>query len=210
MLDIKTLILSPFQTNCYLVSDTKSNTTVVIDPAWDGKDIAKTIELNGKKIKEIWLTHAHFDHLGGIAELCSQLTSPPKIALHLADLPLWENGGCAPLFGMHMDFGPKPDLWIIHGQKINVGEFEFEVRHAPGHSPGHVVYYCPTEAVLFCGDVIFQGSIGRTDLPGSDYDTLIASIKTQILTLPDETRLLPGHGLGTTVGKERLYNPFLS
>jgi hydroxyacylglutathione hydrolase len=210
MLDIKTLVLSPFQTNCYLVSDTNSNTTIVIDPAWDGKEIVKNVENDGRKINEIWLTHAHFDHVGGIADICSQVLPPPKIALHAEDYPIWENEGDAPLFGLHMDVGPKPDLWITHGHKLNVGEFEFRVLHAPGHTPGHVVYYCQTEAVVFCGDVIFQGSIGRTDLRGSDYDTLMASIKTQILTLPDETRLFPGHGQETTVGEEKRYNPFLA
>ncbi len=210
MLDIKTLVLSPFQTNCYLLTDSKSKTTVVIDPAGDGENIIKTAELGGGKIKEIWLTHAHFDHLGGMVELCSHLTPAPKIALHADDIPIWEHEGTAPLFGLHMDVGPKPDMWITHGQKLYVGEFEFEVRHAPGHTPGHVVYYCATEAIMFCGDVIFQGSIGRTDLPGSDFNTLIASIKTQILTLPDETRLFPGHGQETTGGEEKRYNPFLS
>ena len=109
---------------------------------------------------------------------------------------------------MHVDPGPEPTINLHHGQILHVGGNQLEVRHTPGHSSGHVVFYCADEAVLFCGDVIFQGSIGRTDLPGGDYQMLINSIRTQILTLPDETRLLTGHGPETTIGRERQYNPF--
>ncbi len=210
MLNVTTLILGPVQTNCYLVTDTKTNTAVVIDPAWDGLKIIKAAEVNGWRIADLWLTHAHFDHLGGVAEMCTRLSPLPRIALHSEDFPLWKARGGAPLFGMQINPGPEPDIWLTHGQKINLGEFEFEVRHTPGHTPGHVVYYCQAEAILFCGDVVFQGSIGRTDLPGGDYQTLIRSIKTHIMTLPDETRLYSGHGQDTTVGEERHYNPFLS
>lgn len=210
MLNITNLILGPVQTNCYLLSDPTTNTTVIIDPAWDGEDIYKATESNGLKITELWFTHAHFDHLGGVADLCAKLSPQPKIALHADDLPLWKAQGAAPLFGMQIDLGPEPNILLTHGQIIHVGGYELEVRHTPGHTPGHVIYYCQAEAVAFCGDVIFQGSIGRTDLPGSDYQALIESIKMHILTLPDETRLLTGHGAETTVGEERLYNPFLS
>lgn len=210
MLKIKNLILGPVQTNCYLISDTKTDFAVVIDPAWDGAEIFKTAERDGLKIVEIWCTHAHFDHLGGVADLCTKLSPRPKIALHKADFPLWQAQGGAPLFGLQVDMGPQPDTWIENGQRFNLGEYEFEIRHTPGHTPGHVVFYCATESIVFCGDVIFQGSIGRTDFPGGDYHTLMESIKTQIMVLPDETRLLSGHGPETTVGEERLYNPFLS
>jgi len=117
--------------------------------------------------------------------------------------------GGAPLFGMKIDPGPEPTVDLQHGQLLNLGEFQFEVRHTPGHTPGHVVFYCSQEAVVFCGDVIFQGSIGRTDLPGGDFSTLMNSINSEILALPDETRLLTGHGPETSVGIERQYNPFL-
>jgi glyoxylase-like metal-dependent hydrolase (beta-lactamase superfamily II) len=124
-------------------------------------------------------------------------------------MPLWQMKGGAPLFGMDIDPGPQPDTQLEQGQRLSVGEVEFEVRHAPGHTLGHVVFYCPAEAVMFSGDVIFYGSIGRTDLPGGDHQTLIHSIQTQILTLPNNTRLLSGHGPETTVGAERSGNPFL-
>ncbi|HEX7974308.1 MAG TPA: MBL fold metallo-hydrolase [Anaerolineales bacterium] len=110
---------------------------------------------------------------------------------------------------MHIDPGPEPTVDLAQGQVLHLGGSRLEVRHCPGHTPGHVVFYCEAEKVVFCGDVIFSGSIGRTDLAGGDYDILIDSIRTQILTLPDETRLLPGHGPETTVGMERAYNPFL-
>jgi len=210
MLNITTLILGSLQTNGYVLADTETKDAVVIDPAWDGKRIYEVAEQNGWQTKQIWLTHAHFDHIGGIAELCRCLASLPRIALHEDDLALWKTQGGAPLFGLHIDAGPQPDFKLFHGQKLLLGEYEFEVRHAPGHTPGHVVFYCESEAVMFCGDVIFQGSIGRADLPGGDYSLLLDSIQTQILTLPDETRLFTGHGPATTIGEERLYNPFLS
>lgn len=112
-------------------------------------------------------------------------------------------------FGMRIDPGPEPTIDLQHGQTLHLGKFEFSVRHAPGHTRGHVVFYCASERVLFCGDVIFQGSIGRTDLPGGDYETLMRSIQREVLTLPDDTRLLTGHGPQTKVGIERSYNPFL-
>ncbi|MCK5428468.1 MAG: MBL fold metallo-hydrolase, partial [Anaerolineales bacterium] len=128
---------------------------------------------------------------------------------HPKDYPLYRMQGGAPLFGMKIDPGPEPTVDLQHGQILHLGNYQLEVRHAPGHTPGHVVFYCAEEAVMFCGDVIFQGSIGRTDLPGGDFNTLINSIRSEIFTLPDETRLLTGHGPETTVGIERQYNPFL-
>jgi hydroxyacylglutathione hydrolase len=131
------------------------------------------------------------------------------VALHPLDYNLWRMQGGAPFFGMRIDPGPEPTIDLVHGQLLHLGDNLLEVRHAPGHTPGHVVFYCPREKVCFCGDVIFQDSIGRTDLPGGDFDTLMTSIRTQIMSLPDETRLLSGHGPQTTVAIERRQNPFL-
>ena len=111
---------------------------------------------------------------------------------------------------MRIDPGPEPTIDLSHGQILRLGKAEIEVRHTPGHTRGHVVFYCPGEKVVFCGDLIFQGSIGRTDLPGGDYDSLVDSVRRNILNLPDDTRLLPGHGPATTVGNERHYNPYLA
>lgn len=210
MLEIVSFELGPVATNSYLIADTTLSTAVVVDPAWDGALIVKTAEQNKWGIESIWLTHAHFDHLGGCAEITGILDPDPPIALHPSDLPLWQIQGGAPYFGMQIDPGPAPSIHLEHGMHISVGEFNFEVRHAPGHTPGHVVFYNELQSLVFCGDVIFQGSIGRTDLPGGSYQGLINSIRTQILPLADHTRLLPGHGPETTVGDERKYNPFLT
>lgn len=210
MLEIISLVLGPVGTNAYLVGDPQSHSAVVIDPAWDGELILEESNRHGWRIEQIWLTHAHFDHIGGTAGLVKGIRPAPDIALHPADFPLYSVQGGAALFGMRIDPAPEPKVRLNHAQILRLGERVFEVRHCPGHTPGHVVFYCAVEKVLFCGDVIFWGSIGRTDLPGGDYDTLIRSIQTQILTLPDETRLLSGHGVETTVGYERRENPFLS
>ena len=209
MIEIVSMVLGPVMTNAYLVGDSESKTGVVIDPAWDGERIAGEAKRRGWKVEAIWLTHAHFDHIGGIAGLLKSVQPAPKIALHPVDLPLYSVQGGAALFGMRIEPAPEPSLHLVDRQVLNLGDYCFEVRHCPGHTPGHVVFYCAKDKVVFCGDVIFEGSIGRTDLPGGDYDTLINSIRTQILTLPDETRLLSGHGGETTVGLERRTNPFL-
>jgi hydroxyacylglutathione hydrolase len=210
MLEIVTMVLGPVATNTYLVADQNYKTAVVVDPAWDGELIVEQALKRHWTIEQVWLTHAHFDHIGGIAALCRGLNSPPHIALHPADIPLYSAQGGAALFGMRVEGGPSPDVKLDHGQVLSLGQHQFEVRHTPGHTPGHVVFYCALEKVLFCGDVIFQRSIGRTDLPGGSYDTLMSSIESQILSLPNDTRLLSGHGAETTVGYERITNPFLA
>ena len=209
MLEIVTFALGPVQTNAYLIADPHSGEAAAIDPAWNGKKLAAEAEQRGWRVGNIWLTHAHFDHLAGAGELADALNPPPPVALHPDDYPLWRASGGAHLFGMRIDPGPEPTIDLQDGMVMNLGANRLEVRHAPGHTRGHVVFYCAEAGVCFCGDVIFWGSIGRTDLPGGDYDTLIESIQTQILTLPDETRLLSGHGPETTVGFERLNNPFV-
>ena len=200
--------LVPVMTNTYLIADPHAGEAAVIDPADDGEVIVAEALDRGWRIANIWLTHAHFDHMAGSAGVADRL-APPPVALHALDYLLAPGGRQAPLFGMHIDPGPEPTVSLEHGQQLSVGENVLEVRHAPGHTPGHVVFYCAAAGIAFCGDVIFQMSIGRTDLPGGDYKTLIHSIQAQILTFPDETRLLSGHGPETTVGLERRINPFL-
>lgn len=209
MISIVKLTLGPVETNTYLIADPDTKETIVIDPADRGDLIVAEAIKRGWHIASIWLTHAHFDHLAGVAAVADKCSPPPPVALHPADYPLWRMEGGAMFFGMHIDPGPEPSIDLYHGQILNVGTNQIEVRHAPGHTRGHVMFYSPTERLLFCGDVIFQGSIGRTDLPGGDFRTLLASIESQVLTLPDDTILLPGHGPKTTVGEERRLNPFL-
>jgi len=133
------------------------------------------------------------------------------VALHPDDLPLWRFSGGAALFGLpHFDPGPEPTVSLAHGMHLSIGTHDIEVRHTPGHTPGHVVFYAPASNLVFCGDLIFYSGVGRTDLPGGSWETLLESIRTQVLTLPDPTRLLSGHGPETTVGRERRANPFLA
>ncbi len=208
---IRQIPLGMTMTNAYIVADPESARAVVIDPGYDDQALFEELDNRGWTLEAIWLTHAHFDHLGGVGALAASCPTLPPVALHAADLPLWELKGGAPLFGIEIaDSGPRPSINLTGGQILTLGSAGFEVRHAPGHTPGHVMFYCADAGVLFCGDVIFQGSIGRTDLPGGDYQTLMASIDEQVLSLPDETRLLCGHGPESTVGRERAYNPFLS
>lgn len=210
MLEIKTFVLGPVQTNVYLVWDKNTGQAIVIDPAWDGDVIANDIMSCGLTLDAVWLTHGHFDHFAGVASLLAELDKEVPVALHKEDFLLWKLYGGAPLFGMRIDRGPEPSIQVEHGQYLPVGNYQFQVRHSPGHTPGHVVYYCSDENLVFCGDVIFGGSIGRTDLPGGSHAQLMKSISDQIMTLPDDTRLLSGHGPETTVGIERVENPFLS
>jgi hydroxyacylglutathione hydrolase len=210
MLEIISMTLGPVQTNSYIVADPDTKDAIVIDPAAEGPRILDEAAKRGWHISSIWLTHAHFDHLAGAAQVADGSKPPPPVALHPQDYPLWRAQGGALLFGFRIDPGPEPTIDLEHGQILHLGDNQFEVRHAPGHTRGHVMFYCAEQKVLFCGDVIFQGSIGRTDLPGGDYQTLMNSIRTQVLSLPEDTRLLTGHGPETTVGLERQYNPFLT
>jgi len=210
MLEIITLQLGPVVTNAYLVADADTREAAVIDPAWDGRAIVAEARKRGWEIRHLWVTHAHFDHMGGVAAIVEALNPAPVVALHPADLPLWRAKGGAPFFGIRFESPDEPTLALEHGQTLELGSHLVEVRHAPGHTRGHVMFYLPKDRVLFSGDVIFQGSVGRTDLPGGDWNALFASIQSQVLTLPDEVRILPGHMDETTVGQERWGNPFLA
>lgn len=209
MLEIVPFTLGPAQTNAYLVADPQTGEAAVIDPSWDGQVILAEAQKRGWRIGHLWYTHAHFDHIGGAAAIADALNPLPLVALHPDDHVLWRAGGGGRMFGLAIDPGPEPSIDFVHGQTLRLGSNIFEVRYTPGHTPGHVVLYCPSENTCFCGDLIFAHSVGRTDLPGGDWDTLVKSIREQIYTLPETTRLLSGHGPETTVGEEKISNPFV-
>jgi glyoxylase-like metal-dependent hydrolase (beta-lactamase superfamily II) len=210
MLEVVTMVLGPVSTNAYLIADSESGEAVVIDPAWDGHLIAAEAERRGWRIGQVWVTHAHFDHIGGLAALADSLNrSNLLVALHSADLFLWKEGSLGGPLGYPVESGPEPAVDLAQVKTLSLGGLQFEVRHAPGHTPGLCIFYCAAGTVLFSGDLVFQGGVGRTDLPGGDWETLLASIRSQVLTLPDETLILPGHGPKTTVGEERANNPFV-
>ena len=207
---ISPLVLGPFQTNTYLVADTESRVAAVIDPAWNGAGIAREAERRGWRITDLWITHAHIDHITGVRGVAEKLDPAPRIALHPLDEPLWLQSGGTGWFGLpSFDPGPVPAFELQDGMELSLGRFTFEVRHSPGHSPGHVMFYCPAQACLFSGDLLFADGVGRTDLPGGDWETLLTSIRERVFDLPDEVKVYPGHGPATTVGRERRTNPFL-
>jgi glyoxylase-like metal-dependent hydrolase (beta-lactamase superfamily II) len=210
MLEIVQFTLGPASTNAYLVADPETKEAAVIDPSWDGHIILAEAQKRGWRIGHLWYTHAHFDHIGGEAAIADALNPLPHVALHPDDHVLWRAGGGAAVFGFNIDPGPEPTIDLVHGMKLMLGSNEFEVRFTPGHTKGHCVLHVAREKICFCGDLIFNGSVGRTDLPGGDFATLEQSIRGQIYTLPDETRLLSGHGPETTVGYEKGNNPFVS
>lgn len=209
-MEIVTFTLGPAQTNAYLIADPHSGEAAVIDPAWDGQLILAEAQKRGWRIGHLWYTHAHFDHLGGAAAIADALNPLPLVALHPADHGLWQIGGGAQMLGLTIDPGPEPVVEFWHGQRLQLGKSSFEVRHSPGHTPGHVIFYCAEEKICFCGDLIFAGSVGRSDLPSGDWQTLVTSIRQQVYSLPEETRLLPGHGPATTVYQEKNSNPFVT
>ncbi len=214
---IRTLVLGPAQTNCYLVgadaarqnaaNENAVRDAAVIDPGWNADAILAEARAAKLTIKAILLTHGHFDHIGAVADLKEALSVP--VMAHARELDLLAAKGGADLFGFNIRAMPHPDRLITHGERIEIGALAFDVRYVPGHTAGHVAFIEQQQRAAFVGDVLFACSIGRTDLPGGDYDTLIASITNELLTLPDDFKVYSGHGPPTTIGRERSTNPFL-
>ena len=209
IIDITTVTSDGFGENGYVVRCAATDDYVVIDPGNRTDRFDAIVAEAGRAPVAILLTHAHVDHIEGVAALKRATNAP--IWLHAADRPLYDAAtGQATMFGMRIEQPPAPDHEWQHGDVFRFGECELEVRHVPGHAPGHVVLFNPAAGLAFVGDVVFAGSIGRTDLPGGDFHTLIDGIRAQVLSMPDETTLYPGHGPPTTVAVERATNPFLS
>ena len=196
-----------FVENCWLLADPASRDAVMIDPGEEPAMFLAELNTRGWALRAIWLTHAHLDHVLGVAAV-QQATGAP-ILLHPLDRPLYdslpEQGSW---FGLRVPAAPRPNAELTDGDIVRVGRFTFDVRLTPGHSPGSVSFI--GERRVFGGDVLFNGSVGRTDLPGGDYATLMASINRVFLSLPDSTVVHSGHGPDTTIGIERLTNPFLT
>ncbi len=203
-LEIVTFELGEMANNTYLAADPGAGQAVVIDPSFDSEIVLEEAARRNWQITGVWLTHAHFDHVAGVRQLVDAFQPPLPVGLHPADLPLLRQGGGGRLFGIQVDEVPAPAIHFDHGQQVRVGSQWIEVRHTPGHTPGHVIFYAAESGVAFCGDLIFFHGVGRTDLPGGDYQVLLQSIHTQVFTLPPETRLLSGHGPETTVLEEKM------
>ncbi len=208
MVQVRQLPLGPLQTNCYLVGCEKTSQAAVIDPSWNGRSIVAMAENDGWEITHILLTHSHFDHVGGLGEIKEETQAP--IYVHPEAIDTLRNAPMsAGFFGVKIPSPPGPDELLIDNQIIEVGELMLEVLYTPGHAPGHVCFYISEYHIVFDGDVLFQGNIGRFDLPGGDFKRLMNSINERLMTLPDETKVFPGHGPATTIGNERSTNPFL-
>ncbi len=218
-MQIKTLVVTPFQQNCRILFDNQSGSAAVIDPGGDIDQIIAALDELEARTESIVLTHAHIDHAGGVASLESALKSrglSPKLYAHKLEREMRASiGAQAQMFGLppsQYQNAREPDVYFDDGDKFELGSVQAKVLFTPGHAPGHVSLYFPDiegSAVLIAGDTLFAGSIGRTDLPGGDFDTLAKSIRDKLYTLPEDTRVLSGHGPDTTIGEEKHHNPFV-
>jgi glyoxylase-like metal-dependent hydrolase (beta-lactamase superfamily II) len=205
MMKIEMIVTGPIQENCYIAMDEATQQAVVIDPGEDAPVIIETITRMGAQPIAIITTHCHFDHVGAVNAIRKQYNIP--FYIHPADEQVLRNASnSAARFGLPMD-QPQLDQFIHEGETFKVGASTLAVRFTPGHCPGHITLV--GDGFAFVGDVLFAGSVGRTDIPGANWNILEQSIQTQLLTLPDETVVLPGHGPATTIGRERRTNPFL-
>lgn len=202
--------VTPFQQNCSVVWCPTTLRGAVVDPGGDLERILEVVEQEGVRLEKILLTHAHIDHAGAAAELARRRSLPIE-GPHQGDL-YWIEGMAEQgrMFGLSGAESFVPDRWLDQGDTVTVGDEILEVRHCPGHTPGHVVFFHRSQRFALVGDVLFQGSIGRTDFPGGDYDTLIRSIRDNLFALGDDVRFVPGHGPMSTFGEEKRSNPFVA
>ncbi|RPH28692.1 MAG: MBL fold metallo-hydrolase [Bacteroidales bacterium] len=211
MIQVKKLILNPFQENTYIVYD-QTGEALIIDPGCFAQseidEVKWFVDSNGLTVKQIILTHGHIDHILGVDSLRDLYKV--KCLAHDNDLPLIEaSPKLGQMYGLTFDKAPKIDAFIKDGDRIPIGESIIEVIHTPGHSMGGVCFFLRNEKILFTGDTLFNGSIGRTDLPGGNFEVLIASISQKIIPLGEGVTVYPGHGNSTTIGFEKQNNPFL-
>jgi glyoxylase-like metal-dependent hydrolase (beta-lactamase superfamily II) len=205
----KIIPVTPYQQNCTLFWCDKTREAAIIDPGGDTRQVVNQLNVLELKATQILLTHGHIDHAGGANEL-AKILGIPIIGPHREDAFLLESmSQQAVMFGFGSSEACKPDQWLDQGDEITIGEEKLEVHHCPGHTPGHVVFFHRATQIAQVGDVLFNGSIGRTDFPRGDYATLIHSIRNRLWPLGDEVRFIPGHGPESTFGEERRSNPFV-
>ena len=204
-LEILTFETGPLQENAYLVIDRASRAAAMVDPGDEGERLIEAVEQATARLQAIWLTHAHFDHIGAVRALRERFNVP--VLLHQDDVPMFEAGPFqAASYGIPFDGDEVPRERFVEGQGLSLGGLSFTVMHTPGHSPGHVTIH--GHGLALVGDVLFAGSIGRTDLPMANGVAMLRSLQ-RIVALPPETRVLPGHGPATTVREELRSNPFI-
>ena len=204
--------VGPIQANCVLVGDRAAGVLAVVDPGDEPQRIMERIAATGCDVAMVLHTHGHLDHAAGTAGVVRDLPDGVPVGLHRDELELYRNLPMqGRMFGLEVEAPPEPTVWLEHGQRLAVGGLELEIRHTPGHSPGGVCFVVrgPGDPVVISGDILFAGSIGRTDLWGGSFPMLERSIREQLYTLPDATRVVSGHGPMTTVGHEKATNPFV-
>lgn len=202
--------VTPFEQNCTLIWCDETKEAAVVDPGGDLDRIRAAVTAAGVTLKQILLTHAHIDHAGGVAELAEE-AHLPIVGPHEGD-QFWINllDEQSRRFGFAQSRPFVPTRWLHQGDTVQVGKLTLEVRHCPGHTPGHVVFFEPQSRLAIVGDVLFAGSIGRTDFPGGDFQTLVDAIRRELFTLGDDVQFIPGHGPMSTIGRERATNPFVA
>lgn len=199
--------VGPLGVNCYIVGDEKTRQVLVIDPGGHARQINEMVETLRARVVGIVLTHAHFDHVMGVEALKRATGAPLYVGVQ--ERPVFESvekQGQA--FGIAVPPLPDPEHWLAEGDVVKAGNFELQVFQVPGHSPGSIALYNAENGVVFVGDVLMRGTIGRTDFPGCSLEELLRSIRTKLYTLPDATQVYPGHGPMTTIGEEKMLNPF--
>ena len=208
-MNIRIIPVTPFAQNCSLLHCESSGEAVLVDPGGDPERILSEVSDIGATLQKILVTNGHFDHVGAVGRLARELGVPIE-GPHRDDLFLLESlSQWCSQFGFPAPEDFQPDRCLAQGDRVTFGDQTLEVRHCPGHTPGHVIFFHPHDRIAVVGDVIFKGSIGRTDFPRGDHQTLLESIRGLIWPLGDDVTLLPGHGPTTTVGQERAHNPFL-
>lgn len=203
---LESLPTGPLQVNCYLIGCETSKKAAVVDPGGDVPEILRLLKEHHLKLQMVINTHGHFDHIGGNRQLLE--ATGAELVIHQADRPLLKQAAAhAANFGLQAETSPEPSRELLGGETLEVGDLRLKVLHTPGHSPGGICLYWQDQLIV--GDTLFAGSVGRTDLPGGDHQTLIDSINRELLVLPDNTQVHPGHGPSTSIGREKYYNPFL-